>query len=251
MKKSIRNKLLFIIMIMIPLLVLYGCSNNDEDGSETAMPAQEAEVVEEDVDQEDVLDEEPANGDGVTSREDHDTEISYGTYGHVPKNYYYERTVVGGPFTRVWVQDEKERVDLHLESEGKLYAFIIYGEDYVYTFFPDTMSGIRSLRVPNQPDTNFLPKATFDYVKQNHLREETFNGVPTYFVKVHYSSDFGNEEVKEWIHRDYGLIMRHEVSGSIPGNEIVIEVNNFEVGGVTDEVFIMPEGYDVYYLDTP
>ncbi len=47
MKTSIRKELLFIIIILIPLVVLYGCNNFDEGGSETVMPDQETEWPEE------------------------------------------------------------------------------------------------------------------------------------------------------------------------------------------------------------
>jgi outer membrane lipoprotein-sorting protein len=228
------RRLLFVIVIsLFVALALYGCgsSSNDDDQSNETPDQQEQD------------DNNTDNVDLGTAFKDVD----------FPDNISYEMVYSSqgaeSYTTRLWMMDDK----LRMESEmgGQVYITIQDGEN-LYTLDPTTMIAMKFSMDDGEDEEddpmddqvqldNFTPDD--DWGELAYVKEETLNGVKTYVVTDTLSAD--GTEYKMWIHQEYGIAVRIESSGPNAEDDFVLEVNNLEVGKVTDADFEIPEEYEV------
>jgi len=255
MKISKRKTMLILIIIMIPLLGLYGCGGDDNDEEITDESPGQEEEFDDQTGEEDPVDEEgePQEEDPVDEEqengEERDLESIFGSMDY-PVNFSYEMTMESEAMetftTRLWIMDEMFRS----EGEWEGQTFIsIQDEDYYYMLDPNAMTAIRfpaDQEVPMEEDEVEEPRVDEfmieeDWDRLTYLRDETINRVDTYVV----SDSYDDVELIMWIHQEYGIPMRIESTGHDLEDNYVMEVQNLQVGEVTEEDFKIPEDYEI------
>ncbi len=250
--------MLLLIIIMIPLLALYGCGGEDNDeemaeespGEEEELDEEEEPGEEEELDEEEEPGDEDENGDQEQETgEDRDLESIFGAMDY-PSNFSYEMTMESENMesftTRLWIMDELFRSEG--EWEGQTFISIQDGE-YYYMLDPDAMTAMRfpaDQETPMEEDGADEPRADEfmieeDWDRLTYHEDEEINGVATYVV----SDSYDEVELRMWIHQEYGIPMRIESTGPDPEDNYVMEVSNLQVGEVTEEDFEIPEDYEV------
>jgi len=255
MKLMKRKVFLVLILLMIPVLAFYGCGGNDdnEDTTDESPAGQETEVTDEEED-EDEVDTEGEEEQDATDEDEIETgytdlESLFGSMEY-PTNFYYEMTMeseeMGSYTTQIWMMDEKMRSEG--EWEGQVFI-TIQDEEHYYTLDPNTMTAMRFPIEENDTMTDEFddePRidefmVDEDWENITYEGEETLNGVETYVI-----IDRSDEaEYKMWVHKEYGIPMRMESSGSSLEDDYVMEVRNLQVGEVSDEDFEIPDDYEI------
>ena len=236
MRKN-RNLLFLIIISLFVALALSGCgSSSNVDGQNDKIPDQQEQ------------------DDSDTNTVDLGTIFKDVAY---PNNISYEMIYslqgTESYTVRLWMMDDKMRMES--EMEGQVYITIQDGEN-LYTLDPTTMTAMKFPMDDGEDEEdnsmdNQLQLDEFtpddDWGDLAFVKEETLNGVKTYVVTDSLSAD--GIEYKMWIHQEYGIAIRIESNGPNAEDNFVLEVNNLEIGKVTDADFEIPEEYEVVEFD--
>lgn len=254
MKRRVKamNKLTILsVLMLITMLLVWGCGGNgDVEEPETEQPSQGEETpAEPDVEEpeQEEESEEPEEQEGLSDEELADLF----TNGKDMDEFFYEMNVSGmgeeDSTTGIYIKGKLMRV----ESEAMGQRFMmIYNEEAFYTFDPQSKTAMKMpLGMGNEEEgeTPTLDDFTDDVDKSNmnYVGKETINGVSCHVVE---SKDLNTGyEVKMWLHEEYGFPMRIETK--MEDDEVFIsEVTDFQVGNISDDLFEIPEDYEVVDL---
>ncbi len=236
------------ILMLITLLLVWGCGGNgDAQEPQTEEPSQGEETPaapEEEPEQEEEEEEEAEEVEGLSDEELGDLFEN----GKGMDEFFYEMKVSGmgeeDSTTGIYIKGKLMRMEG--EAMGQRFM-MIYDEDAFYTLDPQSKTAIKmplGMEDEEDSDTPTLDDFTDDVDKSNmnYLGKETINGVSCHVVE---SKDLNNDyEVKMWLHEEYGFPMR--VESKMENDKIYIsEVTDFQVGNISDDLFEIPEDYEV------
>lgn len=257
-KKSLM-KFLLVIMILSLLIFAVSCSSEPEtpeDNPEEAVEPSEDDVDdgESNDDSEDESEEETEEPEEQEAEDDKDAESLLASTEE-PDSYYYEQTITnesyGTTVQKYWFKGDNMKIEG--EQEGQSYI-VIWTEDFMANLDPETMTAFKTNFGEDTEDMegmegfgdNFDFDDDFgDEVEEDesitYIGEDTINGEPCYV----FESVFQENKNKVWVHKDYGITMKAEVTGETADMNAVMEIKNLEIGGVSDSEFEIPEDYEV------
>lgn len=184
----------------------------------------------------------------ATGGDDRDSVIASLSAKTFPTEMSYEMTYGGEGETMtssIWLKGNKSRVEGTNPMEGSF--LIIEDGTYSYILQPDEMTGIRM----EYEDDDFydddddyfdddLIDGEYDWEGMTFKGVESLNGVRTYVFH-----DVG-DNMTLWVHADYAFPVR--IEGNEDGYEYYMEITNLKVGGISDALFAVPDGYDIMEL---
>ncbi len=255
--------MLFLILLIVFSLMLFvtscgsGDENIEENNEEMETDVDEEENTannEEDEDATDEVDDNESNDESddgdIMSEEDVSSLLSN---LDEPAEYYYEQTIETGDYTSTqnfWFKGENMKIEG--EQDGVPYI-LIWTEDSMTNLDPESKTAYRSTYVEDTEGdsieglSGFGDTDNFDFENDEsfkYLGKETVNGEPCYVIESTFSED--NTLSKVWIHEEYGIAMKTEVSGGTEEMNAVMEVSNLKIGGVSDDEFIIPDDYEIF-----
>ncbi len=260
-QKSPRMLFLIILIIFSLMIFVTSCGSNDEDveenNEEVETDTGEEENLDTDEENEDTTEEiddsdeseDSENGDSMTEE---DISILLSDLDG-PDEYYYEQTIVTGEYTstqKFWFKGENMKIEG--EQDGVPYI-LIWTEDSMTNLDPESKTAYRSTYVEDtegdsiEGPAGFGDTDNFDFENDEsfkYLGKETVNGEPCYVIESTFSED--NTLSKVWIHEEYGIAMKTEVSGDTEEMNAVMEVSNLRIGDVSDNEFEIPEDYEIF-----
>ena len=174
------------------------------------------------------------------------------TGGREMDEFYYEMKVTGmgeeDYTTKMYMKSGLMRMESEIMGQS---AMMIYTEDAFYTLDPQSKTAIKMPMEMNEEEERDVPTLEdftddVDEGSMNYLGKETINGITCHVVESR-ELDSGYQ-VKMWLHEEYGFPMRVETR--MENEEMhVSEVTDFKVGGLSDDLFEIPEGYQIMDLD--
>ncbi|MBF7097015.1 DUF4412 domain-containing protein [Alkalibacter mobilis] len=231
--------ILFVLIISIAIL-FSGCGSNNEtdatpddtNGGQTESPDQSS-------------DDENDHGVDDADEIDKDGLISLFNAGRELNEFSYEMKTTAFDLeefaTRFWIKDEKIRTES--EVEGKTYIIIMNKEHY-YTLDPETKI---AMKIPLEDDSESVELGDYiddvDDESLNYVGTEELNGISCYLVQT--SDESSGYEMKMWLHKDYGFPMKIETISEETDEIYTMEVTNFSVGNVSDDMFEVPAEYQI------
>lgn len=244
-----RQLLAMTALLLVLLLVLTACG-----GGGGAAPAESGEAP---APADQAADAEPAPSPAA----DPDTPVSSGetmsesqlaalfSGGREMSEVSYEMNLTGPTMdtiqTRIWLKGERMRS----ESEAMGMNFImIYDTEAVYTLDPQEKTAMK-MPVEMGMDGAMEPITADDLTEEldtetmEYLGTEMVNGVQCHVVQT--SDSLTGVQMTIWLHADYGFPMKMEGKGAGPEDQFLMEVTNFNVGGVSDDLFVVPSDYEV------
>jgi outer membrane lipoprotein-sorting protein len=249
--KARKKWIILSILMLISLLLVWGCGGNgDADEPETEQPSQGEETPDtpdaEEPEQEEEG-EEQGDQEGLSDEELADLFEN----GKDMDEFFYEMNVSGmgeeDTTTGIYIKGKLMRIEG--EAMGQRFM-MIYNEDAFYTLDPQSKTAIKmpmGMEDEEDRDTPTLDDFTQDVDENsmNYVGKETINGVSCHVVESkNLNSDY---QVKMWLHEEYGFPMR--VESKMENDEIYIsEVTDFQVGNISDDLFEIPEDYEVVDL---
>lgn len=176
--------------------------------------------------------------------------------GRSLEELYYEMVVSGRDMqsatTRIHMKGERMR----MEGEAMGQSFImIYGEDAFYTLDPSTKTGMKMPRTMEADDDDdeegeiFTLDSFTEGVDASTLRyvgKETVRGVPCHIVESREIET--GHRVRMWLHETYGFPMKTETVADNGEVQLLMEVMEFVVGNVAEELFAIPDDYQILDL---
>lgn len=235
------------MLFLLTMLFLWGCGGNDaieEPKSEVPSPvetpvSQEGEEPEQEEEQ----------GETVLSQEEL-RELF--VKGKNLDEFYYEMKVSGlgedDGTTRMYMKEGLMRIESEIMGQGFM---MIYSEDAFFTLDPQSKTAIKMPM--DQVDNEDREVVTMedmvddlDGENMTYLGKETVNGISCHVVESREQSS-GNQ-MKMWLHEEYGMPMKIE-SKSGTDEIYVMEVTDFKTGNLSDDLFELPEGYEIIDLE--
>lgn len=240
---SLKRGLLIVFSLMF-LITGIACGKKDTGAKD---PLETPVVVAPDTEKNDpVVDEEktPAEENELTSDEMKDLFKS----GKELKEITYTMEMIGygeQPFlTKVWLKNNKMRFESTIMGQT---VISIINEDAFYSISVNEKMAMKMPMVDmdNPLENTFsLDDVTedVDFNSFKYLGKEKVNGVTCLVVE---SNDESVGVIKMWLHEKYGLAMKMETSIRDQQGAFVMEVKDFSVGNISDDVFEVPEGYQI------
>jgi len=250
--KSRKKWTILSVLMLITLLLVFGCGGNgDADEPETEQPSQGEETPAtpdvEEPEQEEEAEEQEEEQEGLSDEELGDLFEN----GKEMDEFFYEMNVSGmgdeDSTTGIYIKGKLMRIEG--EAMGQRFM-MIYDDETFYTLDPQSKTAIKmpmGMEDEEDRDTPTLDDFTQDVDKSNmnYVGKETINGISCHVVE---SKDLNNDyEVKMWLHEEYGFPMR--IESKMENDEIYIsEVTDFQVGNISDDLFEIPEDYEIVDL---
>ena len=250
--KSRKKWTILSVLMLITLLLVWGCGGNgDADEPETEQPSQGEETPAtpdvEEPEQEEEAEEQEEEQEGLSDEELGDLFEN----GKDLDEFFYEMNVSGmgeeDSTTGIYIKGKLMRIEG--EAMGQRFM-MIYDEETFYTLDPQSRTAIKmpmGMEDEEDRDTPTLDDFTQDVDENsmNYVGKETINGVSCHVVESkNLNSDY---QVKMWLHEEYGFPMR--VESKMENDEIYIsEVTDFQVGNISDDLFEIPEDYEIVDL---
>ncbi|UNC91028.1 LolA family protein [Candidatus Contubernalis alkaliaceticus] len=235
--KSMKRPIMIVLMLILVSIMVIGCGEkSQQEVGEDAVGKPEQSIGE---------DKQEANGTG-----DPETLEEIFNSMQDPAEVYYEMTMTGAGmenyFSKVWIKGEKVRT----EGEMDWHKYIIIDdEDHYYTLDPEEKT---ALKMTHNWDDEMEEGFTADEFMEDmdlegleYLGKEKYNGVMCYVIldKDDYVT------MKIWIHGDYGIPMKIESTGDDPEDHFTMEVKNLKVGGISDDLFVVPADYEIFEMN--
>ncbi len=238
------------VLMLSTLLLVWGCGGNgDVKEPEGEVPSQGEETPGSPEVQEPEEPEEPEESEEMEGLTDEDLAKLF-TSGKVMDELFYvmkssnmgeEESIIS-----MYIKGDLMR----MESENMGESFIaINAEDGFYTLEPQTKTAMKIPKGMEDEDeeTPTLDDFTDDVDEDSmiYLGKESILGVSCHVVE---SRDLeSNYQIKMWLHEEYGFPMRVE---TIMDNDemYVSEVIEFKVGNVSDDMFKIPDDYQILDL---
>ncbi|SMP62488.1 DUF4412 domain-containing protein [Anoxynatronum buryatiense] len=235
-------------LLLVLMLLLTACGGGGsapaETGEAEAPPAQTAES---ETSQEPETDPETPVSSGETMSESQIAALFSG--GREMSEVSYEMNITGPTMdtmkTRIWLKGERMRS----ESEAMGINFImIYDTEAVYTLDPQEKTAMK-MPVDMGMDGTMEPITAEDLTEDidtetmEYLGTEMVNGIQCHVVQT-VDSESG-VQMKMWLHTDYGFPMKMEGQGNNPEDQFLMEVTNFQTGGISNDLFVVPADYEI------
>ncbi len=149
--------------------------------------------------------------------------------------------------TKVWMKNGKMRFESAILDQT---VISIMNEDAFYTIsVNDKMAMKMPLDSVNNPSGNTVSlddvTENVDFSSFKYIGKEKINGVNCLVVENN-NDDLGT--TKMWLHEKYGIAMRMETVAKDQVGSFTMEVTEFSVGEVSDDLFNVPEGYEIMDL---
>ena len=249
--KSIKNSKkqpLLGILLLISVLLFWGCSGNDNveepQGEEPAPVETPGSQESEEPEQE----EEEGEEQGLSGEELSDLFAK----GKELDEFYYEMKVSGlgedDGLTRMYMKEGLMRIESEILGQSFM---MIYSEDAFYTLDPQSKTAIK-MPIGDEGNEDREVVTMDDFVEdlddENmvYVGKETINGISCHVVESKEQSS--ENQVKMWLHEEYGIPMKIETTtGS--DNVHVMEVTDFKTDSLSDDLFELPEGYQIIDLE--
>ena len=234
-----------VVMILLSLvLILGGCGKKEENPSTPEGPGVETPTGEEENPLEEMEEAEKENPIGE--------ELSEGELAALYKDgkamdeFFYEMSVSGmgmpASITRMYTKGGLMRMES--EVMGTTYV-MIYEEEAFYTLDPSTKTAMK-MPLTMEEDTEVLTLDEFtqdvDETRFGYLGKESLRGITCHVVET--KDEVEGITMKMWLHEDYGFPMKIETTMA-EGGTSVMDVTDFQVGGLSDALFEVPEDYAV------
>lgn len=142
--------------------------------------------------------------------------------------------------TRIWMKEGRMRTEADM---GGMKSVMIMDGDNVWMLDEAARTAIRFPADGNPMEaegytledfTSEVEETTF-----NQVGEETINGVPCYVVETTQEGSV----IRMWLHKETGFVMKVEGTGD--GGDYVMEIRDFQAGGVDDSLFEVPGDYEI------
>ena len=250
-----KNKWIVIgVLLLISVLLFWGCGGSgDAEEPQGEQPAQGEEVTPEPEEETPVEEPEEAEEPEAENEISEEELSDLFTGGREMDEFYYEMKVTGmgeeDYTTKMYMKSGLMRMESEIMGQS---AIMIYTEDAFYTLDPQTMTAIKMPTEMNEEEERDVPTledftADVDESSMNYLGKETINGITCHVVESReIASDY---QVKMWLHEEYGFPMRVETR--MENDEVYVsEVTDFKVGDLSDDLFEVPEGYQIVDLDS-
>lgn len=238
-KKRYPRWMMAALMVMV-MAALAGCSAKEDPEVPVETPPETQSEPEENSPEE----EEPEE-DTLTKEELKDL---FGK-GKGLTELYYEMKVSGmgqeNNLSRMYLKGGKMRA----ESEVMGQTFVmIHGEDALYILDASSKTAMKMpLGEDVEGDQDVFSMEDFtgdvDDTSMTYVGKETLNGVPCRVVESKNLQE--GYEVKMWLHEEYGFPMKMESKKQDGTEAFRMEVTEFQIGDVSDDLFEVPEDYEI------
>lgn len=254
-------KLLLILVVVLSLIIFTtACGTGEEtpenseelENTEEEMDDSEEEEVENSTEGTDDTEDDNNSNDSDEDPMSEDDIASLLSESNVPDEYYYDQTIKTGEYTstqKFWYKGEKMKIEG--EQEGVPYI-IIWTEDSMTNLDPQSKTAFRTLYQEDMEEENtegmndFYNTENFDFENDEnfkYLGKDTVNGESCHVIESTFSED--NSVSKVWIHEEYGIVMKTQVTGATEEMNSEMEVTNLNIGGVSDDEFEIPDDYQI------
>lgn len=252
MKKKAGRKhkwVLLGVLMLLTAVLLFGCGGaQDVEEPQGEVPSQEEGSPEEGGETPATEPEEGEAGEEISKEELSELFTS----GKDMDEFYYEMKVTGMGeeeyTTKMYIKEGLMRMESEVMGQS---VMMIYTEDAFYTLDPQSKTAIKMPMGLDEDEERDIPTLEdftddLDEGSMNYLGKETINGISCHVVETRDLSD--DNQVKMWLHEEYGFPMRIE-SRTEQDTLHVSEVTDFKVGNLSDDLFEMPEGYQIMDLE--
>jgi hypothetical protein len=236
------QKQLWLLSLLIITFFLWGCGTTEEVPAEPA-GVESPEAADEPADV-------PDSGQEIM---DEEQLMSLFSSGKELDEVYYVMTMSTtemDPFiSRIWTKDGRMRAET--EMMGQEFT-TIYDVNAVYTFEAEEQVAIRMAPGFGMDESMDAFTAddltsTFDTDRLEYMGTEMYNGLLCHVVR---SVDLETGQAVEiWLHPDYGFPMRVESLSEDPDEQYLMEVTEFQIGGIPDNMFTVPDGYEIIDME--
>ncbi len=238
---------LMLCFVFILLLVLVGCSENDVSDE----PEPEGVVTEDSAGEIEEEEEELQSEEDSLEVTDSDSLAGLFNQGATINEFSYEMQMKMGGVEQGSMTFYQKGIKTRIEgnSDGQQSTSIMDGE-FMYVLMPETN---QMMKIPmDAEDAMGTDGGTFtitSYTENLGPGDLYFEGFEEYDgflcpVAVVEEEELGTT-LKIWLHPDYGFPLKMQSTGSIDGDDFEMEIKNFQVGNVSDDVFEVPEGMEV------
>lgn len=157
----------------------------------------------------------------------------------------------GTTVSKIWIKGSDMKIQT--ENEGKMFT-MIYSSNVSYTLDHESKTALKYTWEDSEVDEagnytdiqNVLGDIQADAFQ--FIGEETINDEECYVVET---KDLQSDTlIKIWLHKDYGLSMRVEMTGNTPEEDVLTEISNLEVGNLSSDTFQVPNDYQILDWDS-
>ncbi len=249
-KRKRKKRPLLGIFLMMSVFLLWGCGGNEsveEPQGEEPSPVETPGAQEPESEEPEQEEEESEEKEGLNEEELADLFAK----GKELDEFYYEMKVSGlgedDGLTRMYMKEGLMRIESEVMGQSFM---MIYSEDAFYTLDPQSKTAIKMpIGDEGNEDREVVTMDDFaenlDDENMNYVGKETVNGISCLVVETKEQNS--DNQVKMWLHEEYGIPMKIETSGS--DNVHVMEVTDFKTDSLSDDLFKLPEGYQIIDLD--
>lgn len=227
-----------LVLVLTVSMMLTAC------GGEADAPAEPPE--------QDLPDEPAGNGNGdAAPGEDMDEaalEELFRAVGTLDE-FSYEMRVTSaegeGFVSRIWMKGDRMRTETEMDGA----SFItIYDQNAVYTMdVQERIAYIMPLEMGMDDSLDSFTADDFigevDAGQWEDLGADTVNGLPARMVRIREPEY--DSVTTLWLHAEYGFPLRVETTGDDLDDGFTMEVTRFQVGQVSDDMFKVPDGYQI------
>lgn len=251
-KQNSKNKkrTLLGILLLMSAFFLWSCGGNDpvdEPQGEGPAPVETPGSQEQEA-------EKPEQGETVDNDEVLTAEELSDLFakGKDLNEFYYEMKVSGlgeeDGLTRMYMKDGLMRVESEIMGQNFM---MIYSEDAFYTLDPQSKTAMKMpMGAEGNEDREAITMDDFiddlDDENMTYIGKETVNGISCHIVESREQNS--DSQVKMWLHEEYGIPMRIETTTG-NDNVHVMEVTDFKTDSISDDLFVLPDGYKIIDLE--
>ena len=236
-----QKRLWLLSSLLIITFFLWGCGTTEEVPTEPAVVETPESA------------DEPADMPDSGQEMDEEQMMSLFSSGQELDEVYYVMTMSTNeidPFiSRIWIKGDRMRAETEMMGQ----QFItIYDINAVYTLEPGEQVAIRMAPGFGMDESMDAFTAddltsTFDTERFEYMGTEMYNGLNCHVVR---SVDLETGQAIEiWLHPDYGFPMRVETLSDDPDEQYLMEVTEFQTGGIPDTMFTVPDGYEIIDME--
>lgn len=228
------------LMAVLATTLFAGCSKPaTEPATEPAEPTAEAPA-------------EPAPAAEETTDKDGILKLMGGSQDVMKNGFSYDYLMTIGTETSTSHFSFKgENVRMEIVQEENPSIMITKGKE-MFIINPQDKTGFK-MSTDTSADANSAvnpagdvkPEENMDKDNLKVIGKEDVNGEPCYVVQT--KNIIGQYEMKMWIHRKYGIMMKMEAEA--PEGKMLVEVKNLKVGDVPESEFEIPS--DIKIMEMP
>lgn len=241
-----RKRGLILVITVLFLLVSAGCSKK----SEPVKSPDETPMVTAPGVSEEAVDEKAPDSNNAVDKELNEEELKdLFSKGKDIKELSYTMVMMGyqeKPLTtKVWMKDGKMRFETTIM--GNTVITMIDGDAFYSMSENDKMAMKMPISDVENPTEDIFTVENMtediDSTSFNYLGKEKLDGIDCYVIES--TDDFDGATVKMWLHETYGMVMRMETIVDNEMGSYVMEVKDFDVGKISDDIFTISDDYQI------